>query len=34
MGTHKSQEKYYDHFVDQLKLMLLVENKEIETTLD
>ena len=30
MGTHKSQEKYYDQF----KLMLAVENKEIETTLD
>ena len=30
MGTHKSQEKYYGQF----KLMLPVENKEIETTLD
>ena len=30
MGTHKSHEKYYDQF----KLMLPVENKEIETTLD
>ena len=34
MSTHKSPKKITNNFADRLKLMLSVENKESETTLD